>query len=100
MFPHFQEAGIQAFHGRFKDVLQGAGCFTNIECVFNFSDTIISHECEHIRDKPTLKDSERFRTASMIQYVDSRIQSYLCGLKCLGARTLFTCNYSRRLHTQ
>ncbi|CAB4034213.1 Hypothetical predicted protein, partial [Paramuricea clavata] len=28
--------------------------------------TLISHECTHIRDRPTLKDAERFRTGSMI----------------------------------
>ena len=35
------------------------------ECILS-SDTLISHECAHIRDRPTLKDAERFRTGSMI----------------------------------
>ena len=35
------------------------------ECILS-SDTLISHECAHIRDIPTLKDVERFRTGSMI----------------------------------
>ena len=44
------------------------------ECILS-SDTLISHECAHIRDRPTLslKDAERFRTGSMIH----EIQIYL-----------------------
>ena len=46
------------------------------ECILS-SDTLISHECAHIRDRPTLKDAERFRTGSMIH----EIYKYTFGYK-------------------